>query len=150
MQCRKRTTVLLAEKTVVGRSHSCNKYACERGLKKQHKRLVFFCGFRVCVFRKLHRLSALSRKNPPRMPPLHAGDFFFLRNEKSGMKKSEFGNSGTDGLTREKFIRFPPRFRYCFCPIMKLPFSSASTVRVEPSSGEFSMMNRASRDSICP
>lgn len=30
------------------------------------------------------------------MPPLHAGDFF-LRNEKSGMKKSEFGNSGTGG-----------------------------------------------------
>ena len=31
------------------------------------------------------------------MPPLHAGDFFFLRNEKSGMKKAEFGNSGTGG-----------------------------------------------------
>jgi hypothetical protein len=55
---------------------------------------VFFCGFRVCVFRKLHRLSALSRKNPPRMPPLHAGDFFFFvmknRDEKIGIRK--FGN----------------------------------------------------------
>ncbi len=30
------------------------------------------------------------------MPPLHAGDFF-LRNEKSGMKNAEFGNSGTGG-----------------------------------------------------
>lgn len=54
------------------------------------------------------------------MPPLHAGDFF-LRNEKSGMKKSEFGNSGTDGLTRGEIHTVPAAL-----PLLLLPDNEAA------------------------
>ena len=83
------------------------------------------------------------------MPPLHAGDFFFLRNEnrdeKIGIRK--FGNRW---VAKGEIHTVPAALPLLLLPDNEAAFFIRINGQVEPSSGEFSMMNRASRDSICP